>query len=685
MSTEATSAYNEILESFSNGSPPADIDERMDNYLKTVHNKSGEHNKRAYLKSVILEEWLNIKPDVIGFEDNRNDIWVGGIIVETKDELTDASRDKAKQQCVKYKKDREKKGQDVERSIITDGIQFEVYSYHSKPSGGLKLKQEDGFDLRYITARDGFEQLYNAFFPQDVNLAMEETVVFTRFYSRFQDFIDEIEREVSEDDVDYRVWKQYLANVYGESKDDEALMPLFARQTYLYILSIVVSARAVGVEETSYERLFDQELLDHPELMGVYGMVDNDSFFNWVPDTLGDNLIEAIDTELENFNFDEQHGDFFRLLYESVVTAETRHSLGEFYTPTWLADLLTDHVHDDIDLTDKTVLDPGCGSGTFLRLAIEKKLEEGQSIEEITSEVVGFDINPIAVSITRANYLLALHDHIKDANSWVKIPVFLADSLMPDLSQREDGQTQEIIEHSDDSGIHGVSIPFSDVAEYATNAEFWYDIDSDLNEIDQQVLQLRKVALGDQSLDEAKRNVPENVPIDENEALIEQWSELNKNGDDHVWGFILKNIYTPNYYRGRVDVLLGNPPWLTYKDINLPERQEMLDELYNRYNMGSGWHVKTQQDLGAFFITRGQEYFDGDPYMAFVFTRAVFNGSQYDPLRRGDWDGPTLKTVFDIEDGVNPFRVPSSMVVLEGTERREKIDGYRISEGEGGQ
>jgi hypothetical protein len=47
-----------------------------------------------------------------------------------------------------------------------------------------------------------------------------------------------------------------------------------------------------------------------------------------------------------------------------------RHDLGEYFTPDWLAELVLKEVEYDGDL-EKRVLDPACGSGTFLVLAIK--------------------------------------------------------------------------------------------------------------------------------------------------------------------------------------------------------------------------------------------------------------------------------------------------------------------------
>jgi len=87
---------------------------------------------------------------------------------------------------------------------------------------------------------------------------------------------------------------------------------------------------------------------------------------------------------------------------------------------------------------NKRLLDPACGSGTFLVIAIkkikqyakEKKIEPRIVLEKILSNVVGFDLNPLAVISARTNYLLALGDLLEHMKEPITIPVYLCDSIM---------------------------------------------------------------------------------------------------------------------------------------------------------------------------------------------------------------------------------------------------------------
>ena len=100
--------------------------------------------------------------------------------------------------------------------------------------------------------------------------------------------------------------------------------------------------------------------------------------------------------------------DVFREFYELLIDRETRRKIGEYYTPLWIVEFIVNRVKQiNGVLRDKIVLDPFCGSGTFLVMAFYEKVREGEDPDKAFMEVIGFDINPLAVSIARAELILA--------------------------------------------------------------------------------------------------------------------------------------------------------------------------------------------------------------------------------------------------------------------------------------
>ncbi|MFX1255971.1 MAG: class I SAM-dependent DNA methyltransferase, partial [Promethearchaeota archaeon] len=192
-------------------------------------------------------------------------------------------------------------------------------------------------------------------------------------------------------------------------------------------------------------------------LLKITNFVEND-YFSWYLNEFDEKLMEIITQiaqTLSNYELTtrvpkpEETQDLMKIIYLGLIPQPVRHDLGEYYTPNWLAQLLLDkldftvHFFEKvaIDMEDVTrplqlrLLDPACGSGTFL-IEVLKRLRnyvEKYSIRELMSEyivknIVGLDLNPLAVLAAKTNYLLnfgGLFSYTSDT----EIPIYLADSL----------------------------------------------------------------------------------------------------------------------------------------------------------------------------------------------------------------------------------------------------------------
>jgi SAM-dependent methyltransferase len=151
---------------------------------------------------------------------------------------------------------------------------------------------------------------------------------------------------------------------------------LFVRHALLVAVARVV---ARGVDASELQGGLDWPL-EVPGLMD--GLVDRLAGIDWVT---GEDVLGP--------------------LYAGLITAGQRKGAGEFYTPDWLALRVLARVMHAGD----RVMDPACGSGTFLFHAVRRALAEpGATIEGVVRRVRGVDLHPVAVVLARANYLLAL-------------------------------------------------------------------------------------------------------------------------------------------------------------------------------------------------------------------------------------------------------------------------------------
>lgn len=111
--------------------------------------------------------------------------------------------------------------------------------------------------------------------------------------------------------------------------------------------------------------------------------------------------------DLEDYNLDQFDYDVIGKLYEEIIPPTERHSLGQYYTPDQIVNLI---VELTIQSEDDVVLDPGCGSGGFLVGAYEKlkELKSDPDHAEILDQIHGVDINRFPAHLSAIN--LALRD-----------------------------------------------------------------------------------------------------------------------------------------------------------------------------------------------------------------------------------------------------------------------------------
>jgi type I restriction-modification system DNA methylase subunit len=221
-------------------------------------------------------------------------------------------------------------------------------------------------------------------------------------------------------------WASTIGTFYGYKPD----ISLFLDHTYLNILAKV----AVYLKfEKSPNR---DEIIDviggkYFIAKGIANFLEAD-FSLWLlsPEiedksfTLFCSIVEA----LANYDFSKIDEDIFREIYEEIVEREDRHKAGEYYTPEWLVQLLLNDVFALWKGGIPKILDPACGSGTFLYRAIRYLVEKGASLSDIIKNVAGIDVNPIAATITKANYLMAISDLIEDSEE-ITLPIYTKDCL----------------------------------------------------------------------------------------------------------------------------------------------------------------------------------------------------------------------------------------------------------------
>jgi hypothetical protein len=345
-------------------------------------------------------------------------------------------------------------------------------------------------------------------------------------------------------------------------------------------------------------------------------------------------LVRDMVTRLDNYNpgtLSEDpvtSRDMLKKLYQQLFPKSVRHDLGEYYTPDWLAE----HVLNEVGYVgdpDKRLLDPACGSGTFLVMAISRirswydenrerrRYDEGELCRKILSNVIGFDLNPLAVMAARTNYLIAIRDLVSRVDK-VEIPIYLCDSIMTPseyggLFSGGLGKAKELKTAAANFVIPTeIATQRDEVAKYAEQLEFC-------------------IRNGYSPAEFMERCRDEGLTISEemlHTALYEELVRLDKANKNGVWARIIKNAFAPLFI-GQVDYVVGNPPWVNWE--SLPEDyRNTLKPLWQDYELftlsgAAGRLGGGKKDLSMLFVYVAiDNYLPEQGRLGFVITQTIF-------------------------------------------------------------
>lgn len=470
--------------------------------------------------------------------------------------------------------------------------------------------------------------------------------------------------------VFFNEWKRLFGIVYGEQfnsgKNEEAQVLsrlykvghetdfqelLFSVHTYFALLMKFIVAELLTLKETAFNSSYSYKLthLSKEELMneltdieeggiyskrGISNFLEGD-FFRWYLDAWSPRLEEAIREiarKLSEFEpatsiiNPETTRDLLKKLYQYLVPQEVRHKLGEYYTPDWLAELLLAEVGYKGNSLHR-FLDPACGSGTFLVLAIRKIREYSKSQGErpletakrIIANVWGFDLNPLAIIAARTNYLFALGDLVEKLQN-IEIPIYLADSV---LWPQRDGQLSLAArgEHVDIQTSVGLfHVP-----------KVWIDGKGFL--MRKAAPLLEKMVKAKYEPNEAlKRFQSEGLVFPPHEEVIEAFYkeilDLEKQNKNGIWARFLKNAFAPMVAE-KFDFVVGNPPWIRWGYLSDEYRQATLP-LWKNYGLFSlkGNAARLgggEKDFSMLFTYAASDYYlTSDGKLGFLITQEVF-------------------------------------------------------------
>ncbi len=564
----------------------------------------------------------------------------------------------------------------------------------------------EDFGPRTLRAQRAVLSLYRALHGNEQPLVTKLFEQWRLFFSEATDYKEWADKIESKEE-----FRSFVKGMGLDPRYAEAPKVFFALHTYYALLIKLVASLAAGKfagsksaplaefthkEGEALKNAFNN--LERGGLFREYGIRNflEGDFFGWYLTAWNHDIEEAVGRLVQRLaEYDpgtlelapENARDLLKKLYHYLLPREIRHDLGEYYTPDWLAErLIVQTLGENLGDPSKRVLDPSCGSGTFLVLLIKhirvqmakRRIGPQKALESILQNVIGFDLNPLAVIAARTNYLLALGDLLKSRQGDIDIPVYQADSVLTPSrgSDLWNGHVYPL-----KTSVGEFKIPSA----FATRER----MDGLANVLDESVEngvgkeaflhQLRKaVDLNDTEFKAMEGDIA---------TLFEQLSQLHNEGLNGVWARIIKNSFAPLFIEP-CDFVVGNPPWVNWENLPDDYRTSTMG-IWQHYGLFPKFNKSMRTILGSakYDISALMTYVSADRYLraggrlGFVLPQNLFktsgagqgfrrfmlpDGTPFGPLSVDDmadlqpFEGATNRTAVAIFAKGRPVRYPVS-------------------------
>ncbi|MDA8000597.1 MAG: N-6 DNA methylase [Alphaproteobacteria bacterium] len=381
-----------------------------------------------------------------------------------------------------------------------------------------------------------------------------------------------------------QLWLEQLKA--GGNKPDESEDDLFIAHTLLILISRLVSKNSMSHENLAFGS--QEDVLD--------------GFVGWVTKSNGE--LDAIDAVVKKYDWGPYGGDVLRRLYKDFVSKSQRRRYGEYYTPDWLVEKICDdmitekyierqlNVFEDGSKSVNGILDPACGSGTFLFHAAKKILRSTQlnkstlSAQEKTDFICelinGIDIHPIAVEMAIANMkrILPLADPSR-------IRIHQGDSLLLNRPSQNihANDKNNIILYSPQN--RALVIPKDFLRGNGSRIKKFVIAARDRKKMPD-ILYTGLDEKGKATLKEAFKTITEIIVAEGN----------------RVWSWYIKNQTAPIFMSEKpsMAMILSNPPWVRNSEMPDKERKRKIQTLAKELGLWVGAKRATSFDIASLFV-----------------------------------------------------------------------------------
>lgn len=493
--------------------------------------------------------------------------------------------------------------------------------------------------------------------------------------------------------------------------DDKIYVERFLFVIYTYY-SFIIKLIASEISAVILKIPFDSPskfLMNHPSIKEELGLIENGwfyrdilgvdnyiegGFFSWYLECLDQDLIKIINSLLKKINeynpntlslSSTDSKDLLRNLYQDIIPKGIRHDLGEFYTPDWLTQLTTEQSGYAGNIEMK-VLDPGCGSGSFLIEFINKIKKNNTNIDKkillnkIVNNIIGFDVNPVAVLTARTNYLLSISSLLDENTENITIPVFLADSILTPTTEGRGILDENEYKISTVEGVFKIHKEIVDKNRLSASLR----IIEESIENNADTKEFSKIFT----------NNIKNISIESQKSFIlfyEKIYTLNSQNRNKIWVKIIQNSFAPLLFKN-FDYIIGNPPWIKWEFLSSDYKNKLSNlylKIYNLYSykgMQAGMGFAHDDISIVFSYVCMDKYLKENGILAFVLKQTLYKSIAGREFRKFIIDKKetripvSIKKVIDLLD-LKPFKhsgAETSIAIIKKSEKTVYPVNYSV-------
>ena len=363
------------------------------------------------------------------------------------------------------------------------------------------------------------------------------------------------------------------------------------------------------------------------------------------------NIIKCIDQySAFSLNVYYEPIDIFKDLYMSIIPKSIRHSMGEYFTPKWLADyVITNGISSIENKKDWKAIDPCCGSGIFL-LELIKKIVGDREIKslsmtekkmlknEILTRVYGIDINPLSVLSARVGYYLALKPfgNLHD----IEIPVYLGDSAI--LAEKIYVDKIECYKYS----VSNLKEPFDVIlpVRYVKLSDFGLimsELQACVKTEDYKILfNVIKSKLND--TEKKSKELMKYI-----EDMAQKLVVLHKNKWDGIWIRIATNFMLIARLSD-FDLIVGNPPWVKWEHLPAMYANKIKEVCDIKHIFsGAGQYGGTQLNICALISNvTATNWLSKKGMLVFLMPDSIMSQDSYEGFRNFYLDYETRERLY---------------------------------------